>query len=116
VQKIIPMIFLPWGISILLSEWIRRPRPFHSEHYKPLIELAIDTPSFPSQHTTIAFALVAIFLNQPLVWPFMLLAGVLVGLGRLAVGVHYLSDIVVGAIIGFGFAYAMKLAAVLFFV
>ncbi len=113
IHKIIPMIFLPWGISILLSEWIRRPRPFFSEHYKPLIELAIQTPSFPSQHATIAFSLVAIFSNEPLVWPFMLLAAVLVGVGRLAAGVHFVSDVIVGALIGFGFAYAMKLAAVL---
>lgn len=116
VLKIVPMFFLPWGVAILISEWIRRPRPFHSEHYKPLIELAIETPSFPSQHATIAFSLVAIFMSEPLVWPFMLLAAVLVGLGRLAAGVHYVSDVIVGALIGFGLAYAMKLAAVLFFV
>ena len=108
VHRIFPMLFLPWGISMLFSEWIRRPRPFFSEHYKPLIELAIPTPSFPSQHTTIAFSLVVIFLNEPLVWPFMLLAAVLVGLGRLAVGVHYVSDVVVGALMGFGLAYAMR--------
>lgn len=116
VQKIMPMVLLPWGVAILLSEWIRRPRPFSSEHYKPLIELAIQTPSFPSQHTTIAFSFVAIFLDYPAVWPVMLLAAVLVGLGRLAVGVHYVSDVVVGAVLGFGLAYAMKIAAMVFFI
>ncbi len=114
VHKMIPMIFLPWGISILFSQWIRRPRPFYAEHYKPLIELAISTPSFPSQHATIAFSLVAIFLNDPFIWPFLLMAAILVGVGRLAVGVHYLSDVVVGAMMGFGVAYAVKLAAQLF--
>lgn len=116
VQKIVPMVFLPWGVAILLSEWIRRPRPFSFEHYTPLIQLAIQTPSFPSQHTTIAFSLVAIFLDYPMVWPVMLLCAILVGLGRLAVGVHYVSDVVVGAMLGFGLAYAMRLAAVMFFI
>ncbi len=116
VQKLLPMVFLPWGIVILLSEWIRRPRPFSSEHYKPLIELVVQTSSFPSQHTTIAFSLVAVFLDQPVVWPVMLLAAVFVGFGRLAVGVHYVSDVVIGAVLGFGLAYAMKIAVTLFFI
>lgn len=116
VTRILPMTLLPWGVAVLLSEWIRRPRPFLSEQYKPLIELVIQTPSFPSQHTTIAFSLVALFLNDPVVWPVILLAAILVGLGRLAVGVHYVSDVVVGAMLGFGLAYAMEVAVKLFFV
>lgn len=114
IHLIIPIVFLPWGVSILLSEWIRRPRPFSSEHYKQLIELAIATPSFPSQHSTIAFSLVVLFIDNPFVWPFMLVGAILVALGRLAVGVHYVSDVVVGALIGFGLAYAVRIATALF--
>ncbi|MBI5369764.1 phosphatase PAP2 family protein [Candidatus Uhrbacteria bacterium] len=115
-RTLIPVVLLPWGVALFLSEWIRRPRPFRDEHYRPIIQLAIQTPSFPSQHTTIAFSLVVLFLNQPLVWPVMLVAAVLVALGRLSVGVHYVSDVIIGALIGFGLAYAMNLAAQLFFV
>lgn len=114
VLALVPVIFLPWGVSLLLSEWIKRSRPYHPEHYKPLIHLFVETSSFPSSHATIAFALVAAFLHDVTVWPFMLVGAVLVAFGRLAVGVHYVSDVAVGALIGFGLGYAMVVAEKLF--
>lgn len=116
VHQIIPLLFLPWGVSLLLSEWIRRPRPFHAQEYKPLIHLFVETPSFPSSHSTLAFALVAAFLHDGFLWPFFLVGAVLVALGRVAVGVHHLSDVVVGACIGLGLGYAMRVAAMLFLI
>lgn len=106
--SLMSIILLPWGASLFLSDWIKRPRPFHPEHYKPLIHLLIETPSFPSSHATIAFALVVAFIHDVTVWPFMLVGAVLVAIGRMAVGVHYLSDVVVGALIGFGLGYAIR--------
>jgi membrane-associated phospholipid phosphatase len=107
VQPLVPIVFLPWGISLLLSEWIRRVRPFHPEGYKPLIHLLVETPSFPSSHSTVAFALVAAFINNPIVWPFMFVGAIFVAIGRVAVGVHYLSDVIVGAVLGFVIAFAI---------
>ncbi|MBM5789915.1 phosphatase PAP2 family protein [Candidatus Parcubacteria bacterium] len=109
-----PILFLPWGVSLVLSQWVKRPRPFHQEHYKPLIHLFVETSSFPSSHATVAFALVAAFVGDVRVWPFMLLGAILVALGRVAVGVHYASDVVVGALIGFGLGYVMNIAFTLF--
>jgi len=102
---LVPIILLPWGVTFFISSLVKRPRPFESEHYKPIIKLFVYTNSFPSAHATIAFALVAAFLRDGEVWPFMLIAAFLVGLGRLMVGVHYLSDVLVGACIGFGLGY-----------
>ncbi|MBI4714006.1 phosphatase PAP2 family protein [Candidatus Uhrbacteria bacterium] len=113
VQLLVPIIFLPWGVSLLISEIIRRERPFHPEGYKPIIHLLVETPSFPSSHSTVAFALVAAFINDPIVWPFMLVGAIFVALGRVAVGVHYTSDVVVGAVLGFVLAYAMKIGMLL---
>ncbi len=116
ILQILPLVFLPWGVSLLFSEWIRRPRPFHEQAYKPLIHLFVETPSFPSSHSTIAFAMVAAFSHDVTVWPLLLIAAMLVAIGRVAVGVHHVSDVIAGGIIGFGLAYAMKVAAILFFV
>ena len=113
VNSLIPMLFFPLGVSLLISEFVRRTRPFHPEGYKPLIHLLIETPSFPSSHSTVAFALVAVFLYNPFVWPIMLVAAILVSLGRVAVGVHYLSDVFAGAVLGFVLAYAMHVAILL---
>jgi len=113
IQPLIPVLLFPLGISLLISELLRRARPFHPEGYKPLVHLLIETPSFPSSHSTVAFALVAAFLYNPIVWPIMLVVAILVSLGRVAVGVHYFSDVIVGAILGFVLAYAMSIAILL---
>lgn len=96
-------ILFPWSITFVLSRWVKRPRPFESEHYKPIIKLFVYTNSFPSAHSTIAFALAGAFIYpyDPVMLSIMLVCAVLVGLGRMMVGVHYVSDVVVGALIGF---------------
>jgi undecaprenyl-diphosphatase len=55
--------------------------------------------SFPSIHTTVAFAGATVFWGTPL-GVFMLVCAIIVALSRVAVGVHFVSDIIVGALIG----------------
>jgi undecaprenyl-diphosphatase len=57
--------------------------------------------SFPSGHTQIAFAIAVYlsFLYRPYAALFLIIAG-LVGLSRIALGVHFPFDVVVGACIG----------------
>ncbi|MBI2475466.1 phosphatase PAP2 family protein [Candidatus Uhrbacteria bacterium] len=110
IKPLVPVLLFPLGISLLISELLRRARPFHPEGYKPLIHLLVETPSFPSSHSTVAFALFVVFLHFPLVWPVMLVAAIFVSFGRVAVGVHYFSDVIVGAILGIVLAFAMRIA------
>lgn len=108
----LPSILLPWGVTLLLSTWIKRPRPYQAHKFKPIITPSIATTSFPSEHATVAFALAAIFLigNLMLVFPLMLVAAILVAISRVAAGVHYFSDISVGALIGFSLSAASQVA------
>ncbi len=76
------------------------------------IEPAVATPgspSFPSGHTSTAFAgaIVVAMLYPRLRWPILGLAG-LVGLSRIYLGVHFTLDVVAGALLGL----AVGLAAV----
>jgi undecaprenyl-diphosphatase len=85
---------------IFLKRRFRRARP--ATHVpNPLFDLAFDRFSFPSGHATNAFALctVAGLSFQPLI-P---LAGILAGsiaLSRVVLGRHFLSDVLVGSLLG----------------
>lgn len=57
--------------------------------------------SFPSDHATVAFAIAfAVYLVNRQWGIVFLVAALLVGLGRIFVGVHYPSDVLTGAVMG----------------
>jgi undecaprenyl-diphosphatase len=82
-----------------LKQLIRRRRP-HGEWGG--IYRSIDPHSFPSGHATRAVLLAVMILGLGSAWLGLLLAvwAPLVALARVATGVHYLSDVVAGAVIG----------------
>lgn len=86
-----------------LKHLIARPRPWLMvEGLLPLVAER-DPNSFPSGHTTAAFAAGVVWLKTlPWAWgrAAALGAAVVMGLSRLYVGVHYPSDVLAGALIG----------------
>lgn len=85
-------------VSIL---WFR-PRPFITEHLVPLI-FPSSEKSFPSDHATAAFFIATLLFCHKWSWWWAYLLAVAVALGRVAIGVHYPTDIIAGAIIGITF-------------
>lgn len=104
-QTLYLIVFLlpAWGVTILLSKFVNRERPFEELHQKPLIDPFVHTASFPSAHATLAFSM-AVMCDMffPSILPYMLGAALVVALGRVAAGLHFFSDIIVGALVGFG--------------
>jgi membrane-associated phospholipid phosphatase len=100
---------LAYSIGYVLKEGVRRDRPYetltdvHTNHLE-----SADPYSFPSGHTTGAFALATLLTlryPKPEVYiPAFAWAG-LVGYGRIYLGLHYPSDVLAGAFIGVGSAY-----------
>jgi undecaprenyl-diphosphatase len=87
---------------MLLSKFVNRERPFEELKQKPLIEPFVRTASFPSAHATFAFSMAGmctLFFTSLL--PYMIGAAIVVALGRVAAGLHFFSDILVGALVGF---------------
>ena len=93
--------------STVLKYGINRPRPF--ARY-PVIQKCAEviSPSFPSGHTSSAFALAtSISIAYPkwyVIGPAYLLAAT-VGYSRMDLGVHYPSDVLAGALVGAGSAW-----------
>ncbi len=112
---IIPLLFASDKLSsAVIKELVARPRPCHHIGGVPIISgihQLVDCgagKSFPSSHAVNNFGVATLFTFyfRKWWWAFYLWAG-LVALSRVAVGVHYPSDIAGGALIGTAVALAV---------
>ena len=110
---------ISYVVATLLADVLKgvfdRPRPpvGHPEIH-PLVAVP-HSASMPSGHAAGAFAAaVAVGLVHPrLRWPLLALAA-LIALSRVWLGVHYLTDVIVGAALGATIAYAAwRVAAII---
>ena len=96
-------LVVPWIVTIVLEYAIRRRRPFQQDGKKLSIGMLWVPPSFPSGHATLAFSMafaLRTFGDPAVVWTAFVLA-ILISFGRIAVRVHYVSDVLAGAAVGF---------------
>jgi len=92
--------------NFILSFFINRPRPFAAGLGTNIYGEPWGSGSFPSEHTTIAFAIaMAVFLTYQRFGGFLLVLAVIVGLARIYVGIHYPIDVAAGTLIGILMAY-----------
>lgn len=95
-----------------IGKRVMRKRPFVRYEFAPLLPKDANEPSFPSNHAGGAFALgVALSLSFPALSLLSLLLAITLASARVLAGLHYLSDVVTGAVIGFTFAVGMTLLA-----
>lgn len=82
-----------------------RQRPFVTHDVNLLVD-HLQSASFPSRHTDIAFAFAqSIFLGDKKTGVAALIIAAIVGLSRVYVGVHYPLDVLAGAVLGIAGAY-----------
>ena len=94
------------GVALLANQAIshlwERPRPFtaHSSLTHVLGARTTD-PSFPSDHAAAAFAIAfAVFAFSRRAGVGFLVVATLIGLSRIALGMHYPSDVLAGLLVG----------------
>jgi len=98
-------------LSLVANHFIQDPRPFIVGGFKPLIHSSTDN-GFPSDHTLLLATTAAIVMVASRPAGFLGLAlAVLVGLARVYVGVHHLTDII-GSLVIVGLASLVYLGAV----
>ena len=101
------------GLALLLAkligELVNRARPFVDHKVHLLMAHPADA-SFPSEHTTGAFAIAVAILLYNRAWGVgALTVAILVGVGRVALGVHYPGDVLGGALLGTACAVALSI-------
>ena len=105
-QRLLRCILVP-GISFVILSAVRRrlgwKRPYEVYGGKPLIEKESKGDSFPSRHVFSAFVIAMAWLilsDLPVLGRVLLGAGVILALLRVLLGVHFLSDVLAGALAG----------------
>ncbi len=91
------------GIFVSLKKISGRKRPCQIEPHVWATLLPPDQFSFPSGHTITAFA-VAISLSQfyPILYAPLLFCALSIAVSRILLGMHFLSDVLVAAVVGTG--------------
>jgi undecaprenyl-diphosphatase len=90
------------AVGKVISELVDRARPFVADpHGVHLFAAHAADPGFPSDHATAAFAIAtAIFLRKRGWGIFALVLATILSVGRVALGVHYPTDVIAGAALG----------------
>jgi undecaprenyl-diphosphatase len=99
-------VLLGLGIAHVIASLWDRPRPYeaHPGDAHLLIAPSPD-PSFPSDHATGAFAIaIAILLHHRRAGWISLTLSAVIAVSRVALGTHYPSDVLAGAVVGGGAA------------
>ena len=109
-QQIARAILVP-GITFWFGTALRarldRPRPYEQPGFVPLVAKETRGHSFPSRHALSAAVLAMVWMYfYPAVGWAMVSITVLICIGRVLTGVHFVRDVAFGAALGFALGYA----------
>jgi undecaprenyl-diphosphatase len=90
--------------KLIAAAW-HRDRPYETHPASHVFGVRKHDASFPSDHSSAAFAIAfGVFLVDRVAGAFFLAGAVLIGVGRVIVGAHYPLDAVAGLFVGLGAA------------
>jgi undecaprenyl-diphosphatase len=91
---------LAYAVAFVIHHLWSRPRPYVGHHISHPWSNTTDA-TFPSDHTTVSFAIAFAVLafDLPAGVIFLVIAAI-IGVGRLFIGAHYPSDVAAGIVVG----------------
>jgi undecaprenyl-diphosphatase len=91
---------LAFATAFVIHHAYDRPRPYMSHQISHPWSNTTDA-TFPSDHTTVSFAIAfAVLSFDAVAGAIFLVVATIIGIGRLFIGAHYPSDIAAGVVIG----------------
>lgn len=85
----------------IIKNLIKRPRPFNNDESSKLLVSKPITYSFPSGHTSSAFAAVSmLIITNSVLSVYLMILAMLIAFSRLYLKLHYFSDIFSGIMLG----------------
>ena len=95
-NKVVYKSLIIAGISFVLAD-----RPYTKYDFVPLIEKNKTGESMPSRHVFSAFVIgVTVIPINPIISVVCIICGVFIAITRVALGVHFIRDVIAGALIG----------------
>ncbi len=89
------------GVNNIISWIYFRPRPFVEFGFDSIVEMSPFNASMPSGHSAVSWAIAStVFYKDKKNGIVLFIAAFFISIGRVLAGVHYLSDIIAGAIVG----------------
>ncbi|MDO4749198.1 MAG: phosphatase PAP2 family protein [Eubacteriales bacterium] len=104
-ERFLKALFVPLGVLIFVSALryiLNAKRPYEKFDYTPVVPKNTKGKSFPSRHTACAFiiAMTFLYVQSTSVGVIMLILAALIGITRVLSGVHFVRDVIGGAVIG----------------
>ena len=103
-EKFLRFALIPLVTLIVISiirAIVNAKRPYEVYDYTPPVRTDTKGKSFPSRHTVCAFIIAMAFLYlQTRIGVIMLIVAAAIGVTRVLAGVHFIRDVVSGAVIG----------------
>ena len=104
-NKVVYKSLIVAGISFVLVSLVRKminaDRPYTKYDFVPLIEKNKTGESMPSRHVFSAFVIgVTVTPINPIISVVCIICGVFIAITRVALGVHFIRDVIAGALIG----------------
>lgn len=103
--RLIIVPFISFIIISVLRKYMNRKRPYEVYDFKPLIKKDTVRNSFPSRHIFSAFMIfMSYFIVNRTFSTIIFIISLILSVLRVIGGVHFIKDVVVGAILGISFA------------